>query len=185
MTRALGLTGLLLVLLAAPAASAQADESCTQADPCPWALDVGATGFSDASVGDWNWTVGQWVQLSVWNTDNVTHTVHVPAFGITAAVAPDDIVDVPAFNLTRTGSFQVTDAPTGGALDFVVFANDGSPDATPAQTRPVVISSDACAHLPSCGRSATGTTHVDAPGLPLVLALAALGVAVVSRRVRS
>jgi hypothetical protein len=100
--------------------AAQAQDACTQSSPCPWDVEVDQTGF----VGDssWNWTAGDWMQLSVANDDNVTHTVTLSGHGVSITVgAVDEKSQVVQL---KAGSFQLADTPTGDTVPVTVVNGD-------------------------------------------------------------
>ncbi len=110
-----------LLLLLAPAALAQEDGGCTQADPCPWVFDVDENGISDDSGSDptWTFTVGDWLILDVLNFDSEDHTISVDGHTWTI---PKDFGDpeVTPFQFTSAGTYTVTDQPTGDTATVTV-----------------------------------------------------------------
>ena len=135
---------LALVLIPLPAQGQDAALGCTAKDPCPWAIDLTAAGLvtnGTATTGRpaWNWTVGTWVMLSVYNEDLVAHTIRFPDQNVTVEVPAGDLVESASFNLSRVGTFQIRDAPSGTAQSFAVLgddASDGENMGAPASSTP-------------------------------------------------
>ncbi len=123
---------LLATLLAGAVPAAAQEDGCTQSNPCPWYVDVGADGFVTGSLdatAEWNWTVGDWVELSVFNEDDVAHAVTLTGYGVTLQV-PSLEERSRAFELSEAGDFELGDDLTGDTavvrvltVDSVEFEN--------------------------------------------------------------
>lgn len=145
-----------VLLLAATALPATAQEDCSDPESCPWTVSVDGTGFIIDT--DWTFTQDEWANLTVQNTDEAAHTVTLSGYGVTVQVAGDDEASVP-IQFTTAGTFTLTDSPTGKTATFHVVAGDAIDAGS------------------SSGAGAAGTGK--APGLELpvlLLGLAALGV---------
>lgn len=123
------------MLLLIPATAAQDDDpetNCTQADPCPWMLDVDDDGFQDNSFDgpSFNATQGDWVRLEVFNFGDVTHTITFEAHGEWTVGSLDEVVTEP-MQLASEGSFAIIDQPTGDEVPVEVFLSDASEDGEP------------------------------------------------------
>ncbi|MHB8633224.1 MAG: hypothetical protein ACYDBQ_04545 [Thermoplasmatota archaeon] len=179
-----------LILLAAlvvalmPAALGQQD-ACTQSSPCLWSVEVDGAGFVGES--SWNWTAGDWVDLSTYNGDSVAHTLQLSGYGVSQGVPAATSADK-VLQLTQAGSFTLTDSPSGATGTLVVAApmTSTTPAATTSSTAPPTTSP---AGAPSTSSSAlsssqppTSTPAAHTPGPGLVLALGALAVACAARR---
>lgn len=106
-------------LAAVPAAQAQ--DACTQSSPCPWDIVVDQPGF----IGDssWNWTAGDWMKITVSNDDDVAHTVTLSDYGLTFSV-PSLSEQSQTVQLTKSGSFDLKDAPSGDQVKVTVVNGD-------------------------------------------------------------
>jgi hypothetical protein len=117
----LALTGLALP-------GAAQDAGCTQANPCDLIVDVDASGLDFAQA---TFTAGDWVVLSVFNSDAVPHTVSLSGHSVSVVVAPDGIEESEPFQMGRAGTYELRDSPSGDRADLVVegeatFEDDGS-----------------------------------------------------------
>ncbi len=103
-----------------------AQEGCTQAEPCLWVVDIDETGISGGGDPDasWNGTQGDWIQISVFNADDVDHTLTLEGIGLSWDVASFDLVDSAPFQLDLAGEYRFVDSPTGDAASVLVYAND-------------------------------------------------------------
>lgn len=112
--------------VAAPLAAAQDDDGCTHADPCPWVVDVDANGFQSYVEDEVTYTVGDWYEIMVFNDDtNQSHTLSLSGYDKTVTVPKDGMAsDTGAFQLTKVGTFQLTDAPTGDKIVVHVVQGD-------------------------------------------------------------
>lgn len=129
----------LFLLLILPAAAAQsADGACTQSEPCPWIFDVDSTGIDDGTAAPaWNFTAGDWVQLEVFNFDDVQHTLSI-ADQVWVVASFDTLQSAP-FQLAA-GEYTLTDEPTGDAAPVSVLAGeDASPKGIPPAGMPLLL----------------------------------------------
>ncbi len=118
---------ILSLLMLAPFAAAQADEgACTQTAPCEWIVDVDASGFGSTGFDDvaYNGTVGDWYIFSIFNADDVQHTLSWPDYGLSWVVPAADVLDTEPFQLTQEGQFFLNDAPSGDTATINVFLGD-------------------------------------------------------------
>lgn len=107
---------------ALPVAAQDPDQpGCTQGNPCEVVVDVDAKGIDIAQT---DFTAGDWLILSIFNGDNVSHDVSLadPAFKVT--IARDDIEDSPPFQLAHAGSYTLTDSPTKDTATLTAAAAD-------------------------------------------------------------
>jgi len=158
--------GLLTVLsflsvaaLAFPVALAQDPDrpGCTQGNPCEVVVDLDAKGIDIAQT---DFTAGDWLILSVFNGDNVTHTVSMASPKVSLTVAKDDIDDTSPFQLDHAGSYTLTDSPTRDTATLTASAADSF-----------------------SGSSSSGAARSKMPGVePALLLLALAGMAAVLRR---
>jgi hypothetical protein len=117
------LAALAATALAAPAAAQDDDlPGCTQGNPCEVYVDLESTGI--AQIEETSFTRGDWILLSVFNGDDVNHTLTVEGKGISITVRPDDLDDTRPFELDRVGTVTLRDAPTGDTLDLTVGAEE-------------------------------------------------------------
>jgi hypothetical protein len=105
---------------ALPSAAAQSD-GCTQSNPCPWAIAVDDAGFVGES--EWNWTMGDWFELSVSNDDSVAHTVTLSGYSLQFQV-PADGERSQVVQLTKAGHFDLADQPSGDTIPVTVVNGD-------------------------------------------------------------
>jgi len=120
----LALLPLALTLAYAPTATAQ--DGCTQAQPCPWYVDVREDGlWSDVGGHHWNVTQGDWFTLNATNEDRngVAHTLTLDGYNVTLRVGAFDVAGSPPFAWTRTGTFTLRN-DDGHAATVTVFAGD-------------------------------------------------------------
>jgi MYXO-CTERM domain-containing protein len=170
-----------IALLAVMPAAAQEAEGCVEGDPCPWVVDLDATGFQGAAgETQWNFTVGDWFVLNVTNFDEVDHTVVLDGHGIALVVPSFGSAESAPFNFTRAGTFTLRD-DVGNAATVIVVAGDvvdyesglvdesGNPVAT--TTRP-----------PPTGAPSTTPASQGSSGPAAGLAVAVLALAAVLRR---
>ncbi|HUR61428.1 MAG TPA: hypothetical protein VM286_03575 [Candidatus Thermoplasmatota archaeon] len=101
--------------------SAQAQDACTQASPCLWEVVVDQPGFIDES--SWNWTLGDWMVLTVSNDDEAPHTVSLSGYDRTFLVAGLS-EGSQTFQLTRSGTFTLKDMPSGDEVQVTVVDGD-------------------------------------------------------------
>jgi hypothetical protein len=156
-----------LTLAVALAPQAQAQDSCSQASPCPWDLVVDSPGF--IGEGEWNWTAGDWMRISVANDDDVAHTVTLSGYDLTFSI-PALEERSQTVQLTKAGTFQFADQPSGDGVDVHVVQGD-------------VVDyekgiSDANGNPVSSGSSGTGRV----PGVELPLLVLGLAAAVLAAR---
>lgn len=143
------------VTLALSLPVAAQDPGCLQSNPCDLAVDVDASGIDTDRA---TFTAGDWVRLSVYNDDDVPHTVRLAGHDITLVVPAYDIVESAPFELGRAGTYQLSDSPTGDTADVVVQAAE-----TFSQPQ------------------TSGDKGAPGPGLAM-LALALVGLAILRRR---
>ncbi|HEX2066254.1 MAG TPA: hypothetical protein VHI93_05510 [Candidatus Thermoplasmatota archaeon] len=112
---------ILAAALALALPTAQAQDACTEATPCPWEVVVDGPGFVGES--EWNWTAGDWMRLTVANDDLVPHTVALSGHGVSLEVPPlqerSQVVQ-----LAQAGRFTLSDAPSGDAVPVMVVDGD-------------------------------------------------------------
>lgn len=148
---------LCLSLLAAVAVPAAAqDPGCLQSNPCDLAVDVDALGIDPDQA---TFTAGDWVRLSVYNDDDVPHTVSLTGHDVTLVVPAYDIVESEPFQLARAGTYTLSDNPSGDSADVLVEAAQSFSDS-----------------------SSTDSKGAPGPGLALLVVGLAAAVAVVRRR---
>lgn len=112
-------SALALALAAIPAAQAQ--DACTQSSPCPWEIVVDQPGFIGES--SWNWTMGDWMEITVANDGDVAHTVTLDGYGLTFNV-PSLEERSQVVQLTKSGSFEMKDQPSGDSVTVTVVNGD-------------------------------------------------------------
>lgn len=155
-----------LVFLAAIllASTASAQESCSQANPCEWTLDVDGEGLvsGDQRPPTFEGTVGDWVILDLQNLDENPHTLVFAAYGLAWSLEPYSGDRSAKFNLTEAGDFVIQDEATGSVAHVKVYLSD--PEDGVQDT------------------DATTTTGKGSPGLGLVAMAGAIVVAVALRR---
>jgi hypothetical protein len=158
----------LLALAAAPAAQAQ--DACTQSSPCLWEVVVDQPGF----VGDssWNWTAGDWMRLTVANDDNTTHTVTLADYGVTLSI-PSLKEKSQVVQLTKAGTFQLSDSPSGDTIPVTVVNGD-----VVDYQKGLIDKSGAAATSGAAGSSSKARV----PGLEMPLAALALLAVALARR---
>jgi hypothetical protein len=119
------LISLLAVAALAAALPAAAQDTgapgCTQARPCKVIVDLDGKGIDIAQT---DFTAGDWLVLSVYNGDNVSHTVSLDSPKVSVTVGPDDIKDTAAFVLDHAGSYAIKDSPTGDSATLTAAAAD-------------------------------------------------------------
>lgn len=110
------------MLLLIPAAQAQ--DACSQEEPCAWVVDVDESGFDRSVSGDEHTgTVGDWIVLDMSNLDDsMEHTIRF--MGQEWTLSSIDFVTSDPIELTEAGSFQIEDSPSGDALDVLITVND-------------------------------------------------------------
>jgi hypothetical protein len=123
-----------LAALSLPAAAQ--GPGCTQANPCDLIVDVDASGLDFAQS---TFTTGDWVVLSVFNSDAVPHTVSLSGHSVSLVVAPDDIAESEPFRMGRAGTYELRDSPSGDRAAIVVeaaesFTSDGEANGLPGLT---------------------------------------------------
>jgi hypothetical protein len=157
---------LLAVLALCLAPAAQAQDACTQADPCPWDVAVDQPGFVGES--EWNWTAGDWMELTVFNDDDAAHTVTLSGYNLQIQV-PSLEERSQVVQLTQAGHFTLSDAPSGDSVPVTVVNGD-------------VVDYEK-GLIDSSGNALTsGSTSGRIPGLELpLLAVALLAVALARR----
>ncbi len=150
----------LSMLVVAPHASGQvqAEDGCVEANPCILTVDVDDLGI--ASVSQLNFTSGDWFMLSVYNDDDVRHTVSLAGHAASVTVEAVDIQDSEKFPMGAPGTYALRDEPTSDTVTLNVVAGD------------VVDYED--------GPSTSGKTGI--PGAPLPLLTLGLLAAVALRR---
>jgi hypothetical protein len=141
----------LLTLLAAalaasslPAAAQDSDmPGCIQANPCEVVVDLDSHGIE---LHQANFTRGDWVLLSVFNGDDVEHTLTVEGKGVSVTLGPDDLNDTRPFELSTVGKVTLKDSPTGDTADMTVSPEEsfsgstsGSGKGSPAPAAAVVM----------------------------------------------
>ena len=115
----------LAVLLAAVAPALAQDTDmpgCIQANPCEVVVDLQASGIADLEPA--SFTRGDWVQLDVFNGDEVEHTLTVEGKGVSVTVGPDDINASRPFEFGAVGTVTLRDSPTGDTWDVTVEAEE-------------------------------------------------------------
>jgi hypothetical protein len=116
------LTLLAILALALPAVAQDPDQpGCTQGNPCEVVVDLDSKGIDIAQT---DFTVGDWLILSVFNGDNVTHSISMADPSVKVTVNRDDIEDSSPFQLAHVGSYTVTDSPTKDTATLTAAAAD-------------------------------------------------------------
>jgi hypothetical protein len=159
--------------LVATLPAAHAQDACTQASPCPWDIAVDQPGFIGES--SWNWTAGDWMLVTVSNTDNVTHTVTLAGYGLSLSAAPDGGEKSQAIQLTQAGTFQLADSPSGDTVPVHVINGD-----VVDYQKGLIDTNGNAATTGTAGASSSAHRRLPDLGLPLV-ALALVGVALARR----
>ena len=111
----------LSLLSLAPLATAQDEEGepgCTQGNPCEIILGLDANGIADLEPATFG--TGDWVLFSIFNDDEVDHTVRLEGHNFEADVPAGDIEDTQPIKLGAPGSYTLTDLPTGDEAEMVV-----------------------------------------------------------------
>lgn len=113
---------LLAACLLAPAAAAQdVEDGCTQSNPCPWSFDLSAEGIDDGTtVAEWNFTVGDWIALDVFNFDEEDHLLSVA--GMEWTVPAIDAYESAPFQFDQAGSYTLQDQPSGDTATVTILA---------------------------------------------------------------
>lgn len=162
----------LLVAALAPAGLAAAQSGNTASNPFPLAIAVDSTGF--VAESSWNVTAGDWANITVSNDDEVAHTVTISGLGLTFSVqAVGEQSRV--VQLSRPGSFGVSDAPSGDSGTLTVVNGD----VVDYENHLI----DANGKAVSSGSGITATTGSGrVPGFELPLLAIALAAAALTRR---
>lgn len=123
---------LLAALLLAGAVAAQGNDlpGCIQGNPCEVIVNLDSAGIR---LEQETFTRGDWVLLSVFNDDDVEHTLAVPSKGITVTLVPGDINDTRPFELDAVGSVVLRDSPTNDTAEMVV---EDEEEFTASETEP-------------------------------------------------
>jgi len=111
----------LSVLSLASLAAAQDEDGepgCVQGNPCEVILEVDANGIADLEPDTFG--TGDWILFSIYNADDVDHTVRLEGHSFQADVPAGDIEDTQPFQLGAPGTYSLTDAPSGDEADIVV-----------------------------------------------------------------
>lgn len=108
-----------VALLAAAPALAQGSDlpGCIQANPCEVIVDLDAQGIE---LHQDSFSRGDWILLSVFNDDDVNHTLTVEGKGISVTLESGDINDTRPFELSSVGTVTLKDAPTGDTAAITV-----------------------------------------------------------------
>jgi hypothetical protein len=116
------LAAAVLAAAAVPASAQDTDSpGCTQANPCEVIVDLDASGIDVQRTG---FTRGDWILLSVFNDDDVEHTLTVEGKGVSVTLDAGDINDTRPFELSSVGKVTLKDSPTGDTADLAVAAED-------------------------------------------------------------
>jgi hypothetical protein len=125
------LVALSVLSLAFPASAQDEDgePGCAQSNPCEVILEVDSNGIADLEPAVFG--TGDWILFSIYNADEVDHTVRLEGHSFQADVAAGDIEDTQPFQLGAAGTYTLTDTPTGDEADIVVeefevFTESGS-----------------------------------------------------------
>lgn len=110
---------LVAALALVPAAKAQTD-GCVQADPCILDVEVDEQGIASVSIT--TMTTGDWFVLAVSNLDERSHTVSFA--GATVQVEAFGYRDSAPFAAPASGTYSLTDSPSGDAATIAVVAGD-------------------------------------------------------------
>ena len=157
------LSAALACLLVASAASAQDPDGtpgCSQDNPCEVIVEVDASGITDLEPDTFG--TGDWVLFSIYNADDVDHTLTLQGHTFEATVPAGDIIDTQPIKLGSPGSYDLRDDPSGDEAALTVEANE-------------VFGTD--------GSSSTDDKKSPIPGLPAVLVVGLLAtLALVLRR---
>ena len=113
----------LSVLTRAPLATAQDEDGepgCAQGNPCEVILEVDSTGIADLAPDTFG--TGDWVLFSVYNADEVDHTIRLDGHDLEVTVGAGDIEDTQPIKLGAPGSYTLEDLPTGDEAEITVEA---------------------------------------------------------------
>ncbi|HJQ93172.1 MAG TPA: hypothetical protein VJ874_02680 [Candidatus Thermoplasmatota archaeon] len=122
----------LCLLSLAPLASAQdenGEPGCTQGNPCEVELGLDAEGIYDLSFDTFG--TGDWILFSIYNEDDVDHTIRLEGHALEFTIEAGDIEDTQPIKLGAPGTYTLSDLPTGDEAelvveDFEVFTESGS-----------------------------------------------------------
>lgn len=120
------------VLSLAFPASAQDEDGepgCAQSNPCEVILEVDANGIADLEPDTFG--TGDWILFSIYNADEVDHTVRLEGHSFESTIEAGNINDTRPLKLGAPGTYALTDLPTGDEADiivedFEVFTESGS-----------------------------------------------------------
>ena len=113
----------LAVLSVAAVATAQDEDGepgCAQGNPCEVILEVDSTGIADLAPDTFG--TGDWILFSVYNADDVDHTIRLDGHDFEVTVAAGDIEDTQPIKLGAPGSYSLSDLPTGDEAEITVEA---------------------------------------------------------------
>ena len=109
------------VLSLASLAAAQDEDGepgCAQANPCEVILEVDANGIADLEPDTFG--TGDWILFSIYNADEVDHTIRLDGHSFEVTVGAGDIDDTQPFKLGAPGTYTLSDLPTGDEAEIVV-----------------------------------------------------------------
>lgn len=116
------LSAAVLAAASVPAAAQDTDTpGCTQANPCEVIVDLDASGIE---LHQTEFTKGDWVLLSVFNDDDVQHTLTVVGKGVSLTLEAGDINDTRPFELSSVGTVTLKDTPTEDTAEMAVGAEE-------------------------------------------------------------
>jgi hypothetical protein len=115
---------LTLLALAATATAQDPDgePGCAQSNPCEVILEVGAQGITDFAPDTFD--TGDWVLFSIYNADDVEHTVRLEGHTLDAKVPAGDIIDTQPLRLGEPGTYDLSDEPSGDTSALTVQAEE-------------------------------------------------------------
>lgn len=113
----------------ATAQDAKGEPGCTQGNPCEIILGLDADGIADLEPATFG--TGDWVLFSIFNDDEVDHTVRLEGHDFKADIPAGDIIDTQPIRLGAPGTYSLSDLPTGDEAEitveeFEVFTGSGS-----------------------------------------------------------
>jgi hypothetical protein len=116
---------LLTLIAVAALASAQDPDgapSCAQSNPCEVIVEVAADGITDFAPSTFG--TGDWVLFSIYNADDVDHTLTLEGHTFEAKVPAGDIIDTQPIRLGEPGTYDLEDAPSGDTAALKVEAEE-------------------------------------------------------------
>ena len=115
------LPAFLAILVLAATASAQdpdGEPGCPQSNPCEVIVEVGADGIGDFAPDTFG--TADWVLFSIYNADDVEHTLTLEGHTLEAKIPAGDIIDTQPIRLGEPGTYDLMDEPSGDTAALTV-----------------------------------------------------------------